>query len=418
WGGPDDTFGVGVPCAADGGCSGTVACAPGAPSAATTCAAFPVLPYWQDVDRDGFGGADAGWSCAPDAGWVRVPGDCDDTRSWIHPDAGEVCDQLDDDCNGVTDDLGGARCDRFQVPGLTAPQSSSSGPRLAVAGVGRVVAVGGDGGVAYVESDGGVLSRNGVCPGDWYGAWVNPANDRVFLGGPTGSLAALDRTGGCTPQASSTSFVFGLWGLPDGGPSPMVNVVDTAAHYATWVLGGAVTSYGVQISPCCGNLRSLTGRPGGAMMASGWLFDTVQRHARVLRSPGQGQPFADTRVEDVLVDAGFAATQAALHDVTYPRDDLAYAVGESSMFVQWDGGAWALLPPVNATRSFINSVVAFDEQHVYLATGNFILRWDGAQYSAVVFAPNTIFSMVRGTSPADLWAVANGQVWHFSDGAP
>jgi len=416
-GGADDTFLVGAACAADGGCgTGAIACAPGGPSQSTTCAAQPVPEYWVDGDRDGYGGDDAGFSCSPPSGWVRERGDCDDLRWWINPDAGEVCDQVDDDCDGVVDDLGGQRCDRIQVPGLTAPPQSSNGPRLAMAGVGRVVVVGGSGGVAYVEGDGGVLWRGGVCAGDWYSAWVNPANDRVFLGGTSGALGALERTGSCLAQQTAGNYHFGLWAQADGGPNPLINWVDVGAHYGTWVVPGSISDHGVQITPCCGNLRSIDGRPSGVMMACGWLWDTVQRHARVLRSPGQGQAFVDLRVEDALADAGLGTMQAALHDVTFPRDDLAYAVGESSAFVQWNGSGWAVLPPVNAIRSQINSVVAFSEQHVYLATGNFILRWNGTGYSVVVFAENTIFSMVRGTGPDDLWAVANGQVWHFSAG--
>jgi len=153
------------------------------------------------------------------------------------------------------------------------------------------------------------------------------------------------------------------------------------------------------------------------MMTAGWQYDGIQRHARVMRSPGPGLAFVDLRVEDALVDAGLGTMQAALHDVTFPRDDLAYAAGEGSLLVRWNGTAWTVLPPFSPLlRPSINSVVAFDEQNVYLATGGFILRWDGSGYRTVVFAESTSFSQVRGSSPDDLWAVANGQVWHFSAG--
>ena len=46
-------------------------------------------PNEADADRDGF---------------RRLPGDCDDTRAWVHPGAPEACDSLDDDCNGEIDE--------------------------------------------------------------------------------------------------------------------------------------------------------------------------------------------------------------------------------------------------------------------------------------------------------------------------
>jgi hypothetical protein len=37
-------------------------------------------------------------------GWTVAQGDCDDTNPAVHPGAPEVCDLVDDDCNGVIDD--------------------------------------------------------------------------------------------------------------------------------------------------------------------------------------------------------------------------------------------------------------------------------------------------------------------------
>ena len=38
------------------------------------------------------------------SGWTTPAEDCDDTSASAHPGAPEVCDQLDNDCNGVVDD--------------------------------------------------------------------------------------------------------------------------------------------------------------------------------------------------------------------------------------------------------------------------------------------------------------------------
>ncbi|MEW6434085.1 MAG: putative metal-binding motif-containing protein [Myxococcota bacterium] len=61
--------------------------------------------YYPDADGDGYGqaGATAQSSCQPIAGRVTNNQDCDDTRSSVKPGATEVCNGLDDDCNGAVD---------------------------------------------------------------------------------------------------------------------------------------------------------------------------------------------------------------------------------------------------------------------------------------------------------------------------
>ena len=68
--------------------------------------AVGTLTYYPDADGDGFGdSAVAGQlSCQPVAGKVANAGDCDDTRAAVHPGAIELCNVLDDDCNGLVDD--------------------------------------------------------------------------------------------------------------------------------------------------------------------------------------------------------------------------------------------------------------------------------------------------------------------------
>jgi hypothetical protein len=61
--------------------------------------------WYADADGDGFGDPDSGiFDCEPGAGWVEDSADCDDANSSIHPDASEICDDLDNDCDGLIDD--------------------------------------------------------------------------------------------------------------------------------------------------------------------------------------------------------------------------------------------------------------------------------------------------------------------------
>ena len=65
--------------------------------------------WYVDADNDGHGNpAVTSTSCTQPVGTVAVGGDCDDTRSVVYPGAAEVCDSLDNDCNGTIDEAGGS----------------------------------------------------------------------------------------------------------------------------------------------------------------------------------------------------------------------------------------------------------------------------------------------------------------------
>ncbi len=61
--------------------------------------------YYRDQDGDGFG--ESGWTtqaCDLPDEYAQVAGDCDDSDANVHPGAEEVCNDADDDCDGVVDD--------------------------------------------------------------------------------------------------------------------------------------------------------------------------------------------------------------------------------------------------------------------------------------------------------------------------
>jgi hypothetical protein len=63
-------------------------------------------PTWYpDDDGDGYGRDDLSQvACEQPAGFVAEGGDCDDATAGIHPDATEVCDGVDQDCDGAADE--------------------------------------------------------------------------------------------------------------------------------------------------------------------------------------------------------------------------------------------------------------------------------------------------------------------------
>lgn len=63
------------------------------------------LTFYADNDNDGFGNAAVTTNaCTPPPGYVPDPSDCDDANAATNPDAAEVCNGIDDNCNGTVDE--------------------------------------------------------------------------------------------------------------------------------------------------------------------------------------------------------------------------------------------------------------------------------------------------------------------------
>lgn len=61
------------------------------------------LPFYEDADGDGYG-TNVTTACAITDGYSLAGSDCDDMDPAIHPGATEVCDTIDDDCDGIASD--------------------------------------------------------------------------------------------------------------------------------------------------------------------------------------------------------------------------------------------------------------------------------------------------------------------------
>ncbi|MEZ4910787.1 MAG: putative metal-binding motif-containing protein [Saprospiraceae bacterium] len=71
----------------------------------TNGALSPPSTWYQDSDFDGFGNpAITLINCAAPAGYVSNNIDCNDNDFQIHPGASELCDNLDNNCNGLVDE--------------------------------------------------------------------------------------------------------------------------------------------------------------------------------------------------------------------------------------------------------------------------------------------------------------------------
>jgi hypothetical protein len=61
--------------------------------------------YYRDSDGDGYGdSSDTDYNCSPSSGFVTTGGDCDESDASINPGASEICDGIDQDCDGAVDE--------------------------------------------------------------------------------------------------------------------------------------------------------------------------------------------------------------------------------------------------------------------------------------------------------------------------
>ena len=67
--------------------------------------AVDAATWYRDGDTDGYGdAATSSVSCTAPSGYVSTATDCDDGDSAVSPAATEVCNEVDDDCDGLIDD--------------------------------------------------------------------------------------------------------------------------------------------------------------------------------------------------------------------------------------------------------------------------------------------------------------------------
>lgn len=62
-------------------------------------------PWYYDGDNDGYGDtSQVSYACMRPTHYESIGGDCDDTNYLVNPSEDEVCNDIDDNCNGLVDD--------------------------------------------------------------------------------------------------------------------------------------------------------------------------------------------------------------------------------------------------------------------------------------------------------------------------
>jgi hypothetical protein len=158
------------------------------------------LPFYADADGDGYG-ADAGLitACAAGGGAALHGGDCDDADPAVSPGAIELCDDIDQDCDGTAGDALGASAECAATSCLAVRESGGS----ATDGT-RWLALP-SGAVAEVWCD---MTTDG---GGWTLGFLRNTASTGSQGGFGGGEQALDQLGVSGEAASTSSEAHLAW---------------------------------------------------------------------------------------------------------------------------------------------------------------------------------------------------------------
>jgi hypothetical protein len=365
----------------------------------------PCPVTYLDLDGDGVGdSATAERSCAP--GRADAGGDCNDQDPLTHPGATEVCNGLDDDCDGQVDE---GACASVAPSWRLRPDAGPGAPDWATAASPAPGVLWAAGGAQVgATTDGGALRSLSVgCPAGLTASWA--AADRWVQvgGGASGSgrlgADAPDRAG-CFDLRSASDLVVGLvgFGLPDGGA--LLRGVTRRGVLVSWSRGGAPVEQGTPSSSL--RLEDLHGAGLDSLYAVGSSAEDGTR-MRAYR-------WLDGGWQEERVSAAASLGQGSLHGVWVLGPESVFAVGDDGTAVEKRGGSWRRLPGLDGGS--LRAVRAFGVGRVYVVSAEgLVLRWDGRGWTVLAdHRGRAAYQDLAGSAEDDLWGVgAGGAVVHW-----
>ncbi|GEN08707.1 Putative metal-binding motif-containing protein [Myxococcus fulvus] len=395
----------------DSVCMGTVQCV----SQSSVACVAPGSPttWYLDEDGDGYGGAtNPVLACThPTNRHVLLGGDCNDGNPYTHPGATEICDEADNDCDGLAENV--SRCPGGVAPSWVARtvyhgavsdwHSASSWTR------GGVWIGGGQNRRARLTpgtSDFSIFSEVscGSTNEIWTGLWADPSTGQAWLASKQGLLGYQTVSdGNCVAVHEVDATVRGLFGLPTPGPLTLYGAATGGSPIPpggtfTWD-GGSSLTYSNPSDKLVGTF-SVHGASQDTLFAVGGAGNPI-----IHRYRPQDQTW--------LPEAIPATNAYIFRDVWIASNTCGFAVGGEGTVLRWDGQAWTKLPSPDP-QDILLAIIAFGPNSAYATSAHGkIFRFDGTNWQTIYSGTEALHA-ITGTGPDDLWAVgANGRVIHW-----
>nr|AYM53283.1 hypothetical protein [Cystobacter fuscus] len=405
----DEGFDVGATCDAGNECTGKKECSPDGKSSLCKSTTSPTK-YYVDTDLDNYGDDNSViQTCGtPAAGYITQGGDCDDGNRFTHPNATEVCDLADNDCDNTTDEENVCPT----TPAWTNYPSSGSETWYSVAlyGNGGVWVAGGDKFHQRKSKETSFQDLSTCTAGaSVYSVAATPGSGDALLGGNDGFMARYDPNSElCVDpgKKSVDTHIKGAIAFPLGN--------DIEAHFVGFntstgpdkgrafrVLTPQGTNYDTQsvseeLTDVHGLSQDTLFAVGGTNASSIYRFD---------KTSGNWSP------ETISSRGG------TLQGIWVVNPKLAYAVGNGGIMYGWDGSAWSKFTPT-PPGEHLSSVVAFGSRSIYISTlTGRVYRYNGSAWTKVFDLGSTTpgqFRDIAANNPGDIWVVgSNGNRYHW-----
>ena len=351
-----------------------------------------------DLDGDGWGASDtADERC--ERGRVAKGGDCNDADALSNPGSKELCNRLDDDCDGLVDE---AACP--PDAGWTA-RTDTGGPSddwaTASSYASGAVSIAGKNDVRNRPGAGAFVAHFQQCPNGFRGSWASP-DGRVMLGSGTGGHGNLALAGLELPVC------VGSWWVPD----QIVGLVGFAmADGGVTVAAASQHGMLLQMTPGMAPIDLAGELPGDVHLED--LHGVDPESLLAVGSAPAGRPVAIRWFDGGVREEPLPGTGAA-HGVWVLSSTGAIAVGDDGLVAEARGGAWVRIDGLDGGT--LRSVRAFGRARIYtVAEEGRVQRWNGQKWEVLVdLGPGAPLYDITGTSEEDLWVVgANGLVLHW-----